>query len=321
MKAVLALLFLIGLLLAWPARVNAHEFRPATLVLNEVERGRFVVDWSQPVLSYEFDAKGLPVFPSQCHYEQTTLTCGADGLVGEVRFPMLEGTTQRVFVRVRWASGSEETLVVRGGESAHLDGGGHSRSNAGVMKQYVELGIEHILLGVDHLLFVLGLMLLVRERRRLVITITAFTLAHSFTLALATLGFVTVPQAPVEAAIALSILLLAAECADVRPSLTRRYPWLVAFAFGLLHGFGFAGALSEAGLPGDQVPLALLFFNVGVELGQIAVVLVAWVGALLALRWHRGFERLTKPLVYAMGTAAAYWAIERISITLGLSLA
>jgi hydrogenase/urease accessory protein HupE len=180
---------------------------------------------------------------------------------------------------------------------------------------YLVLGVEHILLGIDHLLFVLALVLLVKGRRKLVTTITAFTIAHSITLALATLGFVQVPGSPVEACIALSIVFVATEIVrsgDGHPCLTERAPWVVALAFGLLHGLGFAGALSEAGLPQHAVPLALLFFNVGVEIGQLAFVLVV-LGLVAAARrvpirapaWGR------RIVPYAIGSLAMYWVIER----------
>ena len=184
-----------------------------------------------------------------------------------------------------------------------------------VASTYTMLGVEHILLGIDHLLFVLALLMIVDGWRKLVATVTAFTLAHSITLAAATLGFVKVPQSPVEAVIALSILFVAAEIIhwrQGRPGITRRKPWLVAFTFGLLHGFGFAGALTEIGLPEHAIPLALLFFNVGVEAGQllfIAGVLVAW-SVLRRFEWPEWAWRIP---VYGIGTMAAFWTIERIA--------
>lgn len=184
-------------------------------------------------------------------------------------------------------------------------------------KRYTVLGIEHILAGVDHLLFVLGLILLVRGWWMLIKTITAFTIAHSITLVLATLGFVNVPSAPVEAAIALSIVFLAVEVVNGyrgRLSLTHREPWLVAFGFGLLHGLGFAGALSEIGLPPAEVPLALLFFNIGVEIGQLmfvaAVLVCLWIGARVGLRLPR---RAVLVPAYMLGMVATYWFFERSS--------
>lgn len=184
-------------------------------------------------------------------------------------------------------------------------------------KRYTLLGIEHILSGVDHLLFVLGLILLVRGWWMLIKTITAFTIAHSITLVLATLGFVNVPSAPVEAAIALSIVFLAVEVVNGyrgRLSLTHRQPWLVAFGFGLLHGLGFAGALSEIGLPPAEVPLALLFFNIGVEIGQLmfvaAVLVCLWIGSRVGLMLPR---RAVLVPAYMLGVVATYWFFERSS--------
>jgi hydrogenase/urease accessory protein HupE len=188
-----------------------------------------------------------------------------------------------------------------------------------VVRTYTVLGVEHILLGIDHLLFVLALLLLVNGVRRLVATVTAFTVAHSVTLGAATLGFVHVPSAPVEAIIALSILFLASELArrrlgarDDAANLTARFPWIVAFSFGLLHGFGFAGALSEVGVPQQAVPLALLFFNVGVELGQLlfiaAVFGFAWLVRLTAVRVPPLWQ---KTVAYGIGCVAAFWVVER----------
>ena len=188
--------------------------------------------------------------------------------------------------------------------------------NLAVAGTYLRLGIEHILLGVDHLLFVLALMMIVSSWRQLIGTISAFTVAHSITLAAATLGVVHVPAAPVEACIALSIVFVAAEIVHQRqgrPGLAARRPWVVAFAFGLLHGFGFAGALSEVGLPQAAIPLALLFFNLGVELGQLLFVVV--VAAVLSvarrvpLERHRWAELLPP---YAIGTTAMFWLMQRL---------
>jgi hydrogenase/urease accessory protein HupE len=195
-----------------------------------------------------------------------------------------------------------------------------------VVRTYFVLGVEHILLGIDHLLFVLGLLFLVGNWKRLVATVTAFTVAHSITLAAATLGLVHVAQAPVEATIALSIMFVAAEIihgAHGEPRLATRAPWLVAFVFGLLHGFGFAGALSEIGLPQQDVPLALLFFNVGVEVGQLLFI-VAVIGVFSLLTrlvrsrgsqdhgpWHS--ETLIRtPVAYAIGSMAAFWTVQRV---------
>jgi hydrogenase/urease accessory protein HupE len=185
------------------------------------------------------------------------------------------------------------------------------------IRTYVRLGVEHILFGIDHLLFVLCLLLLVRDIRRLLGTITAFTLAHSITLAAATLGFVRVSATPVEATIALSIVFLASELVRGeagRSAVTRSYPWLVAFSFGLLHGLGFAGALAEIGLPQGEIPLALFAFNVGVELGQLAfitaVLLLARLVRVVPLRLPAWAPDTAG---YAIGAMASFWVFSRLA--------
>jgi hydrogenase/urease accessory protein HupE len=193
-----------------------------------------------------------------------------------------------------------------------------------VASTYLRLGTEHILSGFDHLLFVLALVILVRDWRRVALTVTAFTVAHSITLAAATLGLLNVPGPPVEASIALSIVFVAVEIVNARrgiQSLTTRWPWFVAFCFGLLHGFGFAGALAEVGLPQHAIPIALLFFNLGVEIGQLAFVAVILSAATLfrraavlrfePLRIRRAADRLDIAAAYMIGALAAYWLIER----------
>lgn len=313
-----ALLAAIALALAGaPAR--AHEMRPSYLELSPRAGGEVDVTWSVAF------ARGAPMplrlaLPERCRAtsavrtttgrtartERWTVDCGPEGLAGAViRVDGLAETGTDVLVRV--AGGA--TFVLRPDAPAHRvpEGG------AGAVA-YLPLGVEHILLGPDHLLFVLGLLLLVEGRlRALLATITAFTLAHSVTLALATLGLVSFPTRAVEAIIALSILLLAWEIvarrsapAAARPSLATRRPWLFALACGLLHGLGFAGALSEVGLPAGEVPAALFFFNVGVELGQLAFVAVAALLLRVAVR-----APLRPALAYGMGGVAAYWLIAR----------
>jgi hypothetical protein len=191
------------------------------------------------------------------------------------------------------------------------------QSGWSVAAVYLKLGVEHILLGIDHLLFVLALLIITRGTWLLIKTVTAFTVAHSITLALATLGYVHVPSAPVEALIALSIVFVAVEIVHLwrgRQGLTAQMPWLVAFTFGLLHGLGFAGALSEVGLPEAHVPLALLFFNIGVEIGQLLFI-AAMLGAIALVRRVRAdwpqWARLAAP--YAIGSIAMFWVIERVA--------
>ena len=203
-----------------------------------------------------------------------------------------------------------------------------SGSLAAAAKRYTLLGIEHILEGIDHLLFVLALLLIVQGGWRLVKTITAFTVAHSITLGLATLGFIRLPSAPVESAIALSIVFLCAEICYAQQgkiSITYRYPWIVAFAFGLLHGLGFAGALSEIGLPPAEIPVALLFFNIGVELGQLlfigALMLLLYAGRKLigGMNWDRVAPAGRIFAAYVFGTMATVWFVERVGPVFGLA--
>ena len=218
----------------------------------------------------------------------------------------LDGSTAKRLFRNEAGRITVSLAEVLAGSGSWLDAAG----------RYTALGVEHILLGIDHLLFVLCLLLIVQGPWMLVKTITAFTVAHSMTLGLATLGLVHVPQRPVEAVIALSIVFLAAEILHARQGrfgLAYRYPWVVAFGFGLLHGLGFAGALSEIGLPQGEIPVALLFFNVGVEIGQLlfvlAFVLLRQALARLEFHWPRAARLMP---VYLVGVVASYWLLQRI---------
>ncbi len=190
-----------------------------------------------------------------------------------------------------------------------------------VAATYLRLGVEHIVMGVDHLLFVLGLLLIVPDRWMLLKTITSFTVAHSLTLAVATLGYASAPLLPLNAAIALSILFLGPEIVRAGrgdTSLTLRHPWVVAFAFGLLHGFGFASGLTTIGLPRGEIPVALLLFNLGVEAGQmlfvLLIVLLARAFRILEMRWPRWVEAVP---AYTVGTLGAYWTLQRTVLLLG----
>jgi hydrogenase/urease accessory protein HupE len=233
-----------------------------------------------------------------------------------IDFVGLQGTITDVLVRVQLLDGAASTTLVRASrpwvEIAAASG------QLSVMGAYFTHGLEHILFGFDHLLFVLALILIVRNRRVLLWTITAFTVAHSITLGLATVGLVHVPGPPVEAAIALSILLLAVEIVHLergRVGLTARWPWVVAFAFGLLHGFGFASALADIGLPRGDIPLALFSFNVGVECGQLTFVAAVLIVAALARRVGAGLQvqRYVPRLApYAIGSLASFWFFQRL---------
>jgi hydrogenase/urease accessory protein HupE len=234
-----------------------------------------------------------------------------------IEFVGLQATITDVLVRVQLLDGTRSTTLVR--PSKPWVDIATPQGPLSVAGAYLAHGVEHILFGFDHLLFVLALILIVRSGRVLVWTITAFTLAHSITLSLATLGVVHVPGPPVEATIALSIILLACEIVRLKrgePSLTARWPWVVAFTFGLLHGFGFAGALIDIGLPQGDIPLALFSFNVGVEVGQLIFIgaVFAALGAARRIDFPSVVERhVLSVATYAIGTMAAFWFIERLA--------
>jgi hydrogenase/urease accessory protein HupE len=306
------------LVMALPAR--AHQIDAASLSLREVSAGVFLVKWQASSPSLQQDVSRPALFPDHCKLDGEYLECGAQGLRGRIEFPWLEGTLTHVMVDIEWrAQPRSSRTVTASSPSLWVDSASASGFAAigPIALDYVALGLEHILTGFDHWLFVVALTLLVRQKRTLIATITAFTLAHSLSLAATVLGVVNVPSPPVEASIALSIVLVCAECLRPVNSLTQRAPWLVAFAFGLLHGLGFASALLEIGLPERHVPLALLFFNVGVELGQLGVIAVA-VGVGLGIA-RLGLRRawLRPSVIYAMGTLAACWSLQRVAAVFG----
>ncbi|MBQ0822844.1 HupE/UreJ family protein [Microvirga sp. HBU67558] len=325
MRWALILFHVLALLLSVPCR--AHEVRPAYLDLSEDRPGEFSVLWKTPMVG-EMRLALNPTFsgPVEALTPVAARRTGdaavqtwrlrADDLRGQtLRMEGLETTLTDVLVRVAFADGS---IWVERLTPQHPGSVIPARPSAwNVAGTYSVLGVEHILMGIDHLLFVLALLLLTTGTWRLVKTVTAFTVAHSITLGLATLGIVHVPPKPVEAVIALSIVFVAAEILNTRrgqAGLAARLPWIVAFTFGLLHGFGFAGALSEVGLPEGQIPVALLFFNLGVEVGQllfIAGVLAVLAGARrIRMAWPRWAE-LVPP--YAIGSVATFWVIQRVS--------
>ena len=313
-------LVLAALSLAGAPAAHAHPIDAASLTLTEVERGRFVVHLQSGAASLQQQLAAAPaVFPPPCRRDGTILECGPSGLVGPIQFPWLEGTMTRLMVEIEWLDGARLLRVVTASARSFTVYGGTGgwRSLVPVVADYTRLGVEHILTGFDHLLFVVALTLLVRKRRALVLTITAFTVAHSLSLAATVFGLVSVPAAPVEATIALSIVLVCAECLRPGDSLTRRAPWLVAFAFGLLHGLGFASALLEIGLPEKHIPAALLCFNVGVELGQLAVIGVVLALRALALRFNLGRAWLARGVIDAMGATAAFWSLDRVAAVFG----
>ncbi len=327
--ACLALAFLVALTVAVPV-AQAHEARPAYLELKETGPGQYSVLWRTPVLA----GRRLPVALSlpdgvrntrppavqelaDSLVERRWIDAGPGGLAGKrIEFPGLQLTITDVLARVELQDGRSWTTIAR--PSAPWIEVTAAQSSWQVAGGFILEGIRHILYGADHLLFVLGLLLIVRNGWTLVKTITAFTVAHSITLAAAALGYARVPAPPVEVAIALSILFLGPEIVRRwrgETSFTIRNPWVVAFAFGLLHGFGFASALTSAGLPSSDIPLALLCFNIGVELGQLAFVAFVLVleraFRLLPVAWP-GWARLAPG--YAVGSMGAFWLIQRMDV-------
>jgi hydrogenase/urease accessory protein HupE len=333
------LAILVGILAALPGHSAwSDEVRPGYLEMRQTASDTYSLLFKVPALG---DGLRLAIYvnlpdgandvtPPQARFnagaytERRTIRRNG-GLTGQtIAIEGLSRTSTDVLVRIESLGGATQTERLSPTKTTFV-----VQPAAGaweIAATYLGLGVEHILFGFDHLLFVLVLVILVRDWRRVALTVTAFTIAHSITLAAVTLGMVDVPGPPVEAAIALSIVLVAVEIVNARrgkPSLTARRPWAIALCFGLLHGFGFAGALAEVGLPQHAIPIALLLFNLGVEIGQlIFVAAVLTAGGLfrraIALRLEpalvqRTVNRLDVIAAYAIGAVAAYWLIERTS--------
>jgi len=325
MKSGWFFLFVLALMGWRPAL--AHESQPGLLEINQLSSDRYEILWRAPIyygrphpasvqLPDTWQTIGEPTVrqlpDSALHRREVEVPGGRiDDAV--IRFPGLASTITDVFVRVKRLDGTQAGQVVRPFEPmATLRGERPWYVSSG---EYVVLGFNHILMGIDHLLFVLGLLIIVKGRRMLIKTITAFTVAHSITLALATLGYASVPRPPLNAAIALSILFLGPEIVRVwrgETSFTIRHPWVVAFSFGLLHGFGFASGLSTVGMPKAEIPFALLAFNIGVELGQLVFVVLILLGyrslKVLQFRWPHWVEFAPG---YVIGSLGAYWTVQR----------
>jgi hydrogenase/urease accessory protein HupE len=313
----------------------AHESQPGLLELRQLGATRYEVIWRAPIyygrphpaklqLPEGWKTVGSPMvrdLPDSALHRRMVDVPGASINGSMIHFPGLEATITDVFVRISRLDGTTATQVVRPGKPVAVLRGVRPWYVSSL--EYLVVGFHHIILGVDHLLFVLGLLIIVRGRMMLLKTITAFTAAHSITLALATLGYANVPTPPLNAAIALSILFLGPEIVRVwrgETSFTINHPWVVAFAFGLLHGFGFASGLSVTGMPRAELAPALLFFNVGVELGQLGFVALTFIVLhslrKIELRWPRWAEVVPG---YTVGIMGAYWTIQRVTIMLGVA--
>lgn len=323
-----AITLALGLGIGLASPVAAHPLAPALLGLVEQDSGRVEVLWKQSALARP-GTRVEPILPAACpalgrpELEERegalrlrwSIDCGEQGLVGQrLRIDGLDAARIDGLVRIELADGRRIQRVLRAGAPEMRVPARASRTR--VFVDYARIGLAHILSGADHLLFVFGLFLLCAGLKPLVQTVTAFTAGHSVTLSLAALGHVSLPPGPVELLIAVSVLALAVELARdaPRPTWMRRHPWAMALGFGLLHGLGFAGALREVGLPAGEIPMALLSFNLGIEIGQLAFVV-----ALLALvPWIRRLPvRLPRrSSVYAMGSLAAFWVFQRAAAVL-----
>ena len=315
--------------------VQAHEVRPGYLQIRQVDASTYDLLWKIPAKGdrrlglyvrlpgYCRNSEATSSFAGGAYIERWRAVCDGGLEDGTIAIDGLAATRTDVLARVEYSSGRTQTVRLTPSQPEFKVMG--TAGPAAVVRTYFKLGVEHILLGFDHLLFVLALLFLVAGWWRLVATITAFTMAHSLTLAAATFGWVQVPQAPVEAVIALSIMFVAVEILHHqkgKAGIATRKPWIVAFIFGLLHGLGFAGALREVGLPDDAIPLALAFFNVGVEAGQLLFVATVFLlfqlfGQLMnrhgAIAEHPSLPgaAVSRPASYVIGTLAAFWLIER----------
>jgi hydrogenase/urease accessory protein HupE len=324
-RVLLASILLLGL--AASSDVSAHEIRPGFLEVRQIEVDTYDVTWRVPgrgdgrlmihALLPQDCTETTPVHSSRvsgAFIDRWTTNCPAGLVGGTISIDGLATTLTDVLVRIERLDGTSQTARLTPDSVSMLVVAAPTWTE--VAATYLGLGIDHILSGVDHLLFVFALLLLVHGWKRLIATVTAFTVAHSITLAAATLGVVNVQQTPIEAIIALSIAVVAAELLrdDEQSTVTQRWPWTISFAFGLLHGFGFAGALTEIGLPEQSIPFALLFFNVGVELGQLLFIFGCLVLAGLARRINLSMPpALAHWPAYGIGSVAAFWTIERLA--------
>lgn len=329
------LLVTLSILLALSGPTAPHALQPGFLDLKSLGGEQWRVYWKVPTagggpLSIEavLPERCAPRRAEQLRFDgaafvaEWAATCAGGLQGGEIGVEGLERTQTDVLVRYELASGEVQSQRLTAATTAFTVPA--PQGSLGIFSTYFTLGVDHILRGVDHLMFVFALILLIPDRRKLVMAVTAFTVAHSLSLAAAALGWIVVPAPPVESVVALSIMFMAAEL--LRPEgrglrLTERFPWIVAFAFGLLHGLGFARALLEVGLPEGEVPLALFAFNLGVEAGQLMfIALVLVLGALLGRLYPLLVAAATRPggrglgaVSYAMGGIAAVWFVGRVA--------
>ncbi len=310
----LPITLLAALALLSPA-AGAHELSMAEMQLRETARGEFIWQWAATEKRPASEDLA-PVWPEACRAEANLLHCGDAGLQGTLAIQGVGKRYSAAMVKVFWLDGQSRVYTITSGQpTVQLYGAADDQRGMGeIARAYTLLGVAHILSGIDHLLFVIGLLFLVGFNQRLMWTISAFTLAHSLTLASSALGWLVLRPPPVEATIALSIVLVAAEALHRRQTLARRWPALVAFLFGLVHGLGFAGALKVIGLPENHLLVALLSFNVGVELGQLLTVAAAWALWRAASRWPQARQlALARTLtLYGIGSVAAYWSWLRV---------
>ena len=312
-RAVLSVILLVS-----GTGVCAHEMTMADLSMREVAPKEFVWAWGISGKNTPVSQDLTPVWPEGCVGDARTVRCGERGLAGSLSVDGIGKNYSAVILRITWQGEQRSTFTLTKNQPAvRLFGAARDDRDARQVAQtYAVLGIEHILGGIDHLLFVLSLLFLVGFRRQLLLTITLFTVAHSLTLAASALGALTLRSPPVEAVIALSIVLVSAEALSQKDTLTRRWPGIVAFAFGLIHGLGFAGALKEIGLPEQHANIALLTFNVGVEAGQLVVIGLAWLVVLATRRfiWTTAAGRV---ILYGIGSLSVFWTISRIQVVAG----
>lgn len=293
---------------------QSHELSLAEMNMYEFKPGSFQWTWATPAKDRPLSEVLKVQWPEGCVSDEQVVQCDGDrGLAGTLEVQGLGQSYSAVMFNIKWRDGIAKvyTLTAAQPRMQLFGGANDEREGLEIAKAYTSLGIEHILTGWDHLCFVLGLLLLVGFNRRLVSTITFFTIAHSITLALSALDVISLRSAPVEASIALSIMLVCYEALKDKNTLTQRWPEFVAFSFGLLHGMGFASALKEIGLPSENIFTALLTFNAGVEIGQLFVIFVTWVISIIWMKYKTNTIHIRTPILYGIGGFSMFWSIGR----------